>query len=175
MCLFLWTIGPFKVSMFAAIFSKIWQVHFVFFINLSSWERIGIALLHPLWLIKASFHIKTNGWINQQQVVPMHIFNAAWYAFLCNSSLDYLWFYHFLFLSSVLEFMDAFFNCFTRFAMCFGFSNLCIPTLQETLTGKYGEDSKLIYDLKDQGGELLSLRYDLTISFSLFKSSIHPL
>ncbi|MGH0116636.1 UNVERIFIED_CONTAM: hypothetical protein FKN15_012231 [Acipenser sinensis] len=34
--------------------------------------------------------------------------------------------------------------------------------LKETLTGKYGEDSKLIYDLKDQGGELLSLRYDLT-------------
>ncbi|XP_029816130.1 histidine--tRNA ligase, cytoplasmic [Manacus vitellinus] len=36
--------------------------------------------------------------------------------------------------------------------------------LKETLTGKYGEDSKLIYDLKDQGGELLSLRYDLTVS-----------
>ena len=36
---------------------------------------------------------------------------------------------------------------------------------QETLTGKYGEDSKLIYDLADQGGELLSLRYDLTVSF----------
>uniref|UniRef100_A0A673YVM5 histidine--tRNA ligase n=1 Tax=Salmo trutta TaxID=8032 RepID=A0A673YVM5_SALTR len=35
----------------------------------------------------------------------------------------------------------------------------------ETLTGKYGEDSKLIYDLKDQGGELLSLRYDLTVPF----------
>ncbi|NWX36744.1 SYHC protein, partial [Notiomystis cincta] len=33
--------------------------------------------------------------------------------------------------------------------------------LKETLMGKYGEDSKLIYDLKDQGGELLSLRYDL--------------
>lgn len=29
---------------------------------------------------------------------------------------------------------------------------------RETLTGKYGEDSKLIYDLADQGGELLSLR-----------------
>ena len=40
-------------------------------------------------------------------------------------------------------------------------SNHC----QETLTGKYGEDSKLIYDLADQGGELLSLRYDLTVSF----------
>ena len=31
--------------------------------------------------------------------------------------------------------------------------------------GKYGEDSKLIYDLADQGGELLSLRYDLTVSY----------
>jgi len=26
------------------------------------------------------------------------------------------------------------------------------------LTGKYGEDSKLIYDLADQGGEILALR-----------------
>ena len=31
------------------------------------------------------------------------------------------------------------------------------------LTGKYGEDSKLIYDLQDQGGELCALRYDLTV------------
>lgn len=30
---------------------------------------------------------------------------------------------------------------------------------RETLTGKYGEDSKLIYNLEDQGGEALSLRY----------------
>ena len=30
--------------------------------------------------------------------------------------------------------------------------------------GKYGEDQKLIYDLADQGGEHLSLRYDLTVS-----------
>ena len=29
--------------------------------------------------------------------------------------------------------------------------------------GKYGEDSKLIYDLADQGGEMLSMRYDLTV------------
>lgn len=29
--------------------------------------------------------------------------------------------------------------------------------LKEILTGKYGEDSKLIYDLEDQGGESLSL------------------
>jgi histidyl-tRNA synthetase len=39
--------------------------------------------------------------------------------------------------------------------------------LKEVLTGKYGEDSKLIYDLQDQGGELCSLRYDLTVSHSL--------
>ena len=40
--------------------------------------------------------------------------------------------------------------------------------LKETLTNKYGEDSKLIYDLQDQGGELLALRYDLTVPFARF-------
>ena len=52
--------------------------------------------------------------------------------------------------------------------------------LKDTLTGKYGEDSKLIYDLADQGGERLSLRYDLTVKFPtssicklLFNASIH--
>jgi len=40
--------------------------------------------------------------------------------------------------------------------------------LKETLTGKYGDDSKLIYDLKDQGGEMLSLRYDLTVPFARY-------
>ena len=40
--------------------------------------------------------------------------------------------------------------------------------LRETLMGKYGEDTKLIYDLADQGGEILSLRYDLTVPFSRF-------
>ena len=39
--------------------------------------------------------------------------------------------------------------------------------LKETLTGKYGEDSKLIYDLADQGGELLALRYDLTVCLAI--------
>lgn len=38
----------------------------------------------------------------------------------------------------------------------------------QTLTGKYGEDSKLIYDLADQGGELLALRYDLTVPFARY-------
>jgi histidyl-tRNA synthetase len=40
--------------------------------------------------------------------------------------------------------------------------------LKEVLTGKYGEDSKLIYDLEDQGGELCSLRYDLTVPLARY-------
>jgi phenylalanyl-tRNA synthetase alpha subunit len=40
--------------------------------------------------------------------------------------------------------------------------------LKSTLTGKYGEDSKLIYELKDQGGELLAMRYDLTVPFARY-------
>jgi histidyl-tRNA synthetase len=40
--------------------------------------------------------------------------------------------------------------------------------LKEALTNKYGEDSKLIYDLQDQGGELLALRYDLTVPFARY-------
>lgn len=40
--------------------------------------------------------------------------------------------------------------------------------LKDVLTGKYGEDSKLIYDLKDQGGEILALRYDLTVPLARF-------
>ena len=41
--------------------------------------------------------------------------------------------------------------------------------LRSTLMGKYGEEGgKLIYDLADQGGELLSLRYDLTVPFARF-------
>ncbi len=36
------------------------------------------------------------------------------------------------------------------------------------MQGKYGEDSKLIYDLEDQGGEKCSLRYDLTVPFARY-------
>ena len=45
--------------------------------------------------------------------------------------------------------------------------------LKEILSGKYGEDSKLIYDLADQGGELCSLRYDLTVPFARWLA-MHP-
>ncbi|KAH6690440.1 histidyl-tRNA synthetase [Plectosphaerella plurivora] len=51
-----------------------------------------------------------------------------------------------------------------------GALELDTPTFELTdiLGGKYGEDSKLIYELKDQGGELSSLRYDLTVPFARF-------
>ncbi|KAH7316642.1 histidyl-tRNA synthetase-like protein [Stachybotrys elegans] len=40
--------------------------------------------------------------------------------------------------------------------------------LSEILTNKYGEDSRLIYELQDQGGELCSLRYDLTVPLARY-------
>ncbi|KAK0234158.1 hypothetical protein IW262DRAFT_1334735 [Armillaria fumosa] len=47
----------------------------------------------------------------------------------------------------------------------FGGSCLDTPVFErkDVLTGKYGEDSKLIFDLMDQGGEQLALRYDHTV------------
>ncbi|KAF6081360.1 histidyl-tRNA synthetase 2, mitochondrial [Phyllostomus discolor] len=57
--------------------------------------------------------------------------------------------------------LDVIVCCFKRH----GAKGLDTPAfeLKDMLTEKYGEDSRLIYDLKDQGGELLSLRYDLTL------------
>ena len=56
-----------------------------------------------------------------------------------------------------------------------GASEIDTPVFErkETLTGKYGEESKLIYDLEDQGGELLSLRYDLTVPFARYVAENH--
>jgi len=60
---------------------------------------------------------------------------------------------------------------FTKIRTCFkrhGAVAIDTPVmeLKEILTGKYGEDSKLIYELDDQGGEMLALRYDLTVPFA---------
>ncbi len=52
----------------------------------------------------------------------------------------------------------SYFNIPIDFSVLFIFYNR-----KEILTSKYGEDSKLIYDLEDQLGEILSLRYDLTV------------
>ena len=52
----------------------------------------------------------------------------------------------------------------------FGFVPIETPTIEfaETLTGKYGEDEKLIYKFTDRGGRKLALRYDLTVPFARF-------
>ncbi|KAE8445035.1 Cytoplasmic and mitochondrial histidine tRNA synthetase, partial [Mollisiaceae sp. DMI_Dod_QoI] len=63
---------------------------------------------------------------------------------------------------------DKIFSTITEVFKRYGGKRLDTPVfeLKEILSGKYGEDSKLIYDLADQGGELCSLRYDLTVPFA---------
>ena len=63
---------------------------------------------------------------------------------------------------------DRIFNAITEVFRRHGGMALDTPVfeLRDILAGKYGEDSKLIYDLQDQGGEICSLRYDLTVPFA---------
>ncbi|MDO8260998.1 MAG: ATP phosphoribosyltransferase regulatory subunit, partial [Candidatus Magasanikbacteria bacterium] len=51
-----------------------------------------------------------------------------------------------------------------------GFVPLETPTLEfaSTLTGKYGDEEKLIYKFKDRGDRELALRYDLTVPLARF-------
>lgn len=44
--------------------------------------------------------------------------------------------------------------------------NTLVFGLKSILMYKYGEESRLIYDLEDQGGELCALRYDLIVPFA---------
>lgn len=57
-------------------------------------------------------------------------------------------------------------ECFTTF----GGGCLDTPVFErkEILAGKYGEDAKLIFDLQDQGGEQLALRYDHTVPLARY-------
>jgi histidyl-tRNA synthetase len=63
---------------------------------------------------------------------------------------------------------DRIFNTISSVFRAHGAVALDTPVfeLKDVLSGKYGEDSKLIYDLQDQGGEMCSLRYDLTVPFA---------
>ncbi|KAL4957725.1 hypothetical protein BDW69DRAFT_180371 [Aspergillus filifer] len=60
---------------------------------------------------------------------------------------------------------ESIFSAITEVFKRHGGTQLDTPVfeLKEILSGKYGEDSKLIYDLADQGGEDTALRYDLTV------------
>lgn len=57
----------------------------------------------------------------------------------------------------------------------YGFLPLDTPALEyaEVLTGKYGEDEKLIYHFEDNGGREVALRYDLTVPLARVIAS-HP-
>ncbi|KAF4605988.1 Cytoplasmic and mitochondrial histidine tRNA synthetase [Pleurotus pulmonarius] len=57
-------------------------------------------------------------------------------------------------------------ECFTMY----GGSCLDTPVFErkDILAGKYGEDAKLIFDLMDQGGEQLALRYDHTVPLARY-------
>lgn len=50
------------------------------------------------------------------------------------------------------------------------------PTIEfeETLTGKYGEEEKLIYKFTDRGGRKLALRYDLTVPLARYVANTNP-
>lgn len=54
-----------------------------------------------------------------------------------------------------------------------GFVPIETPTVEfsDTLSGKYGEEEKLIYKFKDRGGRDLALRYDLTVPLARFIAS----
>ena len=57
-------------------------------------------------------------------------------------------------------------DCFT----VYGGACLDTPVFErkDVLTDKYGEDAKLIFDLQDQGGEQLALRYDHTVPLARY-------
>lgn len=57
-------------------------------------------------------------------------------------------------------------DCFTTY----GAACLDTPVFErkDVLTDKYGEDAKLIFDLMDQGGEQLALRYDHTVPLARY-------
>ncbi|SRR5260221_11604067 len=52
----------------------------------------------------------------------------------------------------------------------YNFNPLETPTIEfaETLTGKYGDEEKLIYKFTDRGGRELALRYDLTVPLARY-------
>ena len=57
-------------------------------------------------------------------------------------------------------------ECFVLYGGC----ELDTPVFErkDILAGKYGEDAKLIFDLEDQGGEQLALRYDHTVPLARY-------
>ncbi len=61
-------------------------------------------------------------------------------------------------------------NSFREVFERYGFEPIETPVIEylETLTGKYGEDEKLIYSFQDRGERDVGLRYDLTVPLARF-------
>src|SRR3990167_937461 len=57
-----------------------------------------------------------------------------------------------------------------------GFEPMETPTVEfaDTLTGKYGDEERLIYEFKDRGGRDLALRYDLTVPLARYVATNNP-
>ncbi|OGE08857.1 histidine--tRNA ligase [Candidatus Curtissbacteria bacterium RIFCSPLOWO2_01_FULL_42_26] len=57
-----------------------------------------------------------------------------------------------------------------------GFEPMETPTVEfaDTLTGKYGDEERLIYKFKDRGGRNLALRYDLTVPLARYVATNNP-
>lgn len=57
-----------------------------------------------------------------------------------------------------------------------GFAPLETPTIEfaDTLTGKYGEEERLIYKFRDRGDRDLALRYDLTVPLARYIATYNP-
>lgn len=57
-----------------------------------------------------------------------------------------------------------------------GFAPLETPTVEfaQTLSGKYGEEERLIYKFTDRGGRDLALRYDLTVPLARYVATYNP-
>src|SRR3989339_1119413 len=58
----------------------------------------------------------------------------------------------------------------------FGFEPIETPTIEfsQTLKSKYGEQERLIYEVKDRGGRNLALRYDLTVPLARYVATYNP-
>ncbi|HET9014789.1 MAG TPA: histidine--tRNA ligase [Thermomicrobiaceae bacterium] len=64
-------------------------------------------------------------------------------------------------------------GAFRRVFERYGFEPIETPVLEylDVLTGKYGEDERLIYHFADRGGREVGLRYDLTVPLARFVAS----
>lgn len=72
------------------------------------------------------------------------------------------------FIGDDLLIRKAIFALFEKTFQTYGYEPLETPTLEyfDVLMGKYGEEEKLVYQFKDQGGRQVAMKYDLTVPTS---------